>query len=134
MELKNFLLYGGQITIGLSGLLIVAGVVLIRLGLREHHKRAMLSASLLALVFVAIYLVRSSLYPPGGYHGGYRTIYLFILWSHTILALINLPLAVVTLFLGLTERFSTHKRVAPFTAGVWIYVAVTGWLIFFFLR
>ncbi len=134
MDLRTFLLYGGQLTIGLSGLLIVTGVVLIRLGRREHHKKAMLSASALALVFVVLYLVRTSLYPPEGYHGEHRTLYLFILSSHTVLSLVNLPLAVITLFFALKQRFPSHKRIAPYTAGVWIYVAVTGWLIFFFLR
>jgi putative membrane protein len=94
----------------------------------------MLTASAFALVFVVLYLVKSSLYPPKNYGGDLRALYFFILWSHTALAALNLPMAVYTVYLGLKERFTRHRRIAPFTAGLWIYVAVTGWLIYFFLH
>lgn len=121
-------------TIGLSGLLILTGLVLTKLGLRDLHKRAMLTASFLALIFVILYVVKSSLYPPKQYTGSYKTLYYFILWSHTILAIINFPLAVYTVYLGFKEKFGKHRKIAPITAVVWIYVAVTGWMIYFFLN
>lgn len=122
------------ITIGLSGLLILTGLVLIKLGLRDLHKKAMLTASFLALIFVILYLVKSSLYPPKQYTGSYKTLYYFILWSHTILAILNFPLAVYTVYLGLKGKFERHRKIAPTTAVVWIYVALTGWMIYFFLN
>ena len=129
-----FLLYACLSTIGISGLLIITGIVLIRNGRRAEHKRAMLSASAFALVFVVFYLLRSSLFPPERYGGEHRTLFLFILWSHTLLAMVNFPLAAYTIFLALKERFSGHRHIAPYTAGVWIYVAITGWAIFLFPR
>ncbi len=122
------------ITIGSSGLLILTGLILIKLGLRDWHKRAMLTASFLALIFVILYVIKSSLYPPRHYTGNYKTLYYFILWSHTILAIVNFPLAVYTVYLGLKGKFDRHRKIAPMTAAVWIYVAVTGWMIYFFLN
>ena len=134
MSLYTLLLYGSLVTIASSGLFVISGVVLIRLGYRDYHKGAMLSASLFALIFVILYLTRSALFPHTRYAGGHRTLYLSVLWSHTVLSILNLPMAVATLYLGLKGRFDRHKRLAPYTAGVWIYVALTGWAIYFFLR
>ncbi|WP_461829108.1 DUF420 domain-containing protein [Aquifex sp.] len=130
----ELLTFFSLITIGLSGLLILTGIVLIKLGHRELHKKAMLTASFLALIFVILYLIKSSLYPPKQYTGNYKALYYFVLWSHTILAIINFPLAVYTVYLGLKGRYDKHKRIAPITAAVWIYVAITGWMIYFFLN
>jgi len=122
-----------MITIGLSGLLIVTGLVLIKKGKKDWHRRAMISASILALLFLVFYGIKYLNYPPKPYEGPFKSLYLFILISHSILAAVNLPLAGVTVFLGLTGRFEKHRKVAPYTAVVWIYVAITGWLIYAFL-
>lgn len=132
--MNAFLLYASLATIGLSGVMIVTGIFLIKSGRPTTHKKAMLTASVFALIFVVLYLLRSSLFPPERYAGEHRTLFLFILWSHTLLAMINFPMAAYTIYLGFKERFSRHKKIAPYTAGVWIYVAVTGWAIFLFPR
>lgn len=134
MSLYKLLVYGGLGTIGISGFFVISGVILIRLGLRVQHKWSMIVACAFALVFVVLYLTRSSMFPPRGYTGDHRTLYLSILWSHTALSLINLPMVIITINEALRNRFNRHKKVAPYTAGVWIYVALTGWLIYFFLR
>ena len=134
MDLYSLLLYGSLVTIAMSGFLVISGVLLIRFGYRDYHKGAMLLASVFALIFVVLYLTRSSLFPHMRYEGGHRTLYLSVLWSHTGLSILNLPMAVATLYLGMKGRFERHKRIAPYTAGVWIYVAITGWAIYFFLR
>lgn len=134
MDVYAFLLYGSLTTIAISGFFVIAGIILIRFGYRDYHKGAMLLASSFALLFVFLYLTRSSLFPHAGYSGNYRTVYLATLWSHTALSVINLPMAAITLYLGMRRRFNSHKKIAPYTAGVWIYVALTGWLIHFFLR
>lgn len=92
----------------------------------------MLSASLFALIFVGLYVVRTSVFPHAKYAGNYRGLYLATLWSHTFLSVVNLPLAVIAVYSGLKGRFDRHKKTAPYTAGVWIYVAATGWLIYLF--
>ncbi len=131
MNLYSLLLYGSLITIGMSGMCILSGVILIKFRQKEKHKWAMLSASLFALIFVSLYVVRTSVFPHTKYAGSYRGLYLATLWSHTFLSVMNLPLAAIALYSGLKGRFERHKKTAPVTAGVWIYVAVTGWLIYF---
>ena len=121
-------------TIGISGVLILTGVALLLTGHQTWHKRAMLTASVFAIVFVVLYLTKSALYEPTKYAGDERTLYFFILGSHTVLAALNLPLAIYTVYLALTGREDKHRKIAPFTAGVWLYVAVTGWAIYFFLH
>ncbi len=131
-DLEALLLHSSRAVIAASGIFIIIGVVLIRMGLRDFHKKAMLLASILAIIFVILYITRTSLFPVARYAGEHRTLYLSVLWSHTVLSLVNLPLAVITVYLGLKGRFERHKRVAPYTAAVWIYVAASGWTIFLF--
>jgi putative membrane protein len=120
--------------IGVSGILIITGLVLIKLGYKKQHKLVMLAACFFALIFLILYVVKTAKFPPVKYVGDSRTLYFAILWSHSILASLNLPMAMITVFLGLKGKFETHKKIAPYTAGVWIYVAITGWLIFGFVR
>jgi len=120
-------------SIGASGVLILAGLYFVKTGRRELHKVAMLTASFLALLFLVFYLIKYFSYPPKPYEGPLKGLYLFILISHSILAAVNLPLAALTVFLGITDRLSKHRKVAPITAAVWIYVAITGWLIYAFI-
>jgi putative membrane protein len=126
--------YLSLITIGISGLSIIAGLYFIKTGRRESHRKAMINASVFALLFVALYLLKNALFPTSKYEGPYRSLFLFILWSHTALAILNFPLAVITLRYALKGVFDKHKRIAPITAGVWLYVAFTGWLIYFFMQ
>jgi len=132
MPLEWALARGSQSAIAISGLLIITGVASILLGYRGLHKRLMLAACLFAVVFVVMYVVRSSMFPHTPYTGQWRGLYLSVLWSHTVMSLVNLPLAVATVYLALKGRFDGHRRVAPFTAAVWVYVAATGWSIFLF--
>lgn len=133
MNYYNILLYGSLSTIAVSGILVISGLILIKLGHKGYHKYAMSSASIFALIFVILYLIRTSLYPHTPYTGGHRVLYFSVLWSHTILSAVNFPLVIYTIYLAVKKRFERHKSIAPFTAGVWIYVAITGWLIRFFL-
>ena len=130
--MEALLLQTSRAIIAASGICIIIGVVLIRTGHRDFHKKAMLLASFLAIIFVILYITRTSLFPVARYAGEHRTLYLSVLWSHTVLSLVNLPLAGITIFLGLKGRFMRHKRIAPYTAAVWIFVAASGWTIFLF--
>ncbi|MCC6543622.1 MAG: DUF420 domain-containing protein [Nitrospirae bacterium] len=132
MNLYTTLLYSSLLTIGISGLCVVSGLFLIKLNLREKHKWAMLSASFFAIIFVGLYMIRTTIFPHTKYEGSLRGLYLTTLWSHTFLSVVNLPLAVMTLYSGFRGRFDRHKKTAPYTAAVWLYVAATGWLIYFF--
>ena len=137
--LLNIVTVLSMIAISISGLAIVLGIFLIKSGKRDAHKKAMITASVFALIFVLLYVLRNllqaqGLIPVGKYEGPYRGLFLFILWSHTALAIVNFPLAVITIRHAFKNAFDKHRKIAPITASVWIYVAVTGWLIFYFMQ
>ncbi|GGK21872.1 hypothetical protein GCM10008955_14200 [Deinococcus malanensis] len=137
-------------TIVLSGLALMAGVFLIRGGNREAHMKAMLLASGLATVFLVLYLTRLGLGYEKKYIGPNRGAYLALLISHIILAAANLPLALLALWnawKGLKAAgnlrnidlpaargyFNRHRAWVRWTVPVWLYVAVTGWIIYLLL-
>ena len=118
-----------------SALLLAAGYAAIRAGRRETHRRFMLGACVSSSLFLVSYLV---------YHfhvgsvaftgqGALRRVYFAILISHTILAVVIVPLVLVTLSRGLRERFDAHRRIARVTLPLWAYVSVTGVVIYWML-
>ncbi|MFQ5490266.1 MAG: DUF420 domain-containing protein [Phycisphaerae bacterium] len=118
-----------------SALLLVAGWVSIRRRAVAVHKALMLSAFAVSTVFLASYLVyhfyRGS--TPFQGHGLIRGVYFAVLISHIILAAVNLPMVVVTLTRALRQRFDAHRRLARITFPVWLYVSVTGVVVYFML-
>ncbi|HTT70169.1 MAG TPA: DUF420 domain-containing protein [Anaeromyxobacteraceae bacterium] len=119
-----------------SALLLLLGWRAIRAGQRERHRAFMLGASFSSLAFLASYLTRVALTGthrfPGA--GPLRALYLVVLASHTALAgLLLPPLALRTLQLSLGARFEEHRRIARYTLPVWIYVSVTGVVVYLML-
>ncbi len=119
----------------LSTILLLAAYVQIRRGNRQAHKKLMLSACVSSALFLVSYLVyhnNSGMTKFLG-EGWARTAYFFILFTHIPLAALVPPLAIVTLTYGLRERFDRHRRIARITLPIWLYVSVTGVLVYFFL-
>lgn len=118
-----------------SGLLLSVGWLLIRRGLWRWHRRVMITAFLVSSTFLASYLVYhlqvGSVRFPG--QGWARPLYFALLGSHVFLAAAVLPLALVTLWRGLSRRFKHHRRLARWTLPVWLYVSVTGVLVYLML-
>lgn len=118
-----------------SAALLVAGYLNIRRGRREAHRRLMLAAFATSVVFLTSYLVLR--YHAGVTHftgqGWIRPVYFAILLSHTLLAAGMLPLVLVTLGRALRGRFDLHARIARWTLPVWLYVSVTGVLVYLIL-
>lgn len=115
--------------------LLITGYVFIRRGRVEAHRRCMLAAFAVSVLFLVSYLtyhaqVGSRRYPGTG---ALRTIYLTILFTHTVLAALVPPLAIVTLWRALHGRFDRHKAIARWTLPVWIYVSVTGVIVYVML-
>ena len=125
----------------LSAVFLVFGYRHIRRKRITAHRNCMIAAFVTSALFLASYLT---------YHFGlayylqrgptvfrdpawFRPIYLGILLSHTLLAMVVLPLALITLTLGLRARFERHRKIARWTWPVWIYVSVTGVLIYLLL-
>ncbi|GAA6743608.1 DUF420 domain-containing protein [Thermus tengchongensis] len=123
-------------SIVLSGLALVTGVVLIKKGNRIAHHRAMLTATSLALLFLVFYLVKWALHGTTAYGGpeAWRGAYYFLLITHTLLAAINGPLALYVIWRAFKGEFILHKRWARVLVPIWLYVAVSGWVIYLVLK
>jgi uncharacterized membrane protein YozB (DUF420 family) len=120
---------------GTAAALLITGFFLIRSGNREAHRRAMTAAFACSVLFLVSYLVYH--FEVGSVRfegtGTIRTVYLAILLTHTLLAAVVPFLAVVTLALARRGRFETHKKLARVTLPIWLYVSVTGVVIYLML-
>jgi len=119
----------------LSTVLLTTGWILIRRRQIGRHRLCMLSALATSALFLTSYLVYhakvGSVPFPG--QGAVRTIYFTILITHVILAATIVPLALVTLSRALARRFDRHRRIARWTLPIWLYVSVTGVVIYLML-
>lgn len=119
----------------LSAALLVTGYGLIRRGNREAHKRVMLMALTTSALFLASYLVYH--YNVGSVkfqkQGAIRTVYFAILISHTVLAAAVAPMAIVTVWRALKGNFGKHRTLAKITLPLWLYVSVTGVVVYLML-
>jgi putative membrane protein len=117
---------------GTSALLLVAGYIAIRRRRRSIHRALMLSAVGTSILFLASYLYYH--YQAGttrfSGEGLARLTYFVVLTSHTILAMLIVPLVVITLYLAVRERFPRHRRIARWTFPLWLYVSVTGIVVY----
>ena len=121
----------------LSGILLLTAFWHIRNKRIAQHKRFMLAACTASVLFLISYVtyhtIRGGVVTKFAGTGGWKTLYLTILTSHTILAVIILPLAILSVWNGLKMRVPQHRRVAKWTFPLWMYVSVTGVLVYFFL-
>ncbi len=118
-----------------SAVLLVAGRFAIRRGDRELHRRLMLSALGVSVAFLVSYLVYHSLHgsTPFQGQGPIRTVYFAILLTHTVLAALIVPMVIVTVRRGLLARYALHRAIARWTFPAWLYVSVTGVLVYLML-
>jgi uncharacterized membrane protein YozB (DUF420 family) len=120
---------------GLATILLLCGYVAIRRRKIQVHRRLMLSAFATSVLFLVSYLVYhahvGSRPFPG--RGTIRTVYFTILISHIVLAAVIPPLAAVTLWQALRNRFERHVRIARWTLPLWLYVSVTGIIVYWML-
>ena len=119
---------------GVTTILLVIGYFLIRNKMIEKHKLVMLTAfgtsSLFLVSYVIYHWFKSG---PKLYMGNYETIYYIILLTHIVLAAIIIPLALFTLYRGLNTQIDKHRKIARITFPIWLYVSVTGVIIYFML-
>lgn len=118
-----------------SALLLGAGRLAISRGQAALHKRLMLSAFGVSVVFLISYLTRFALTGSHRYpgHGAAKLVYFCILFSHMTLAAATPPLAIRALQLALTGRIDAHKRIVRYAFPVWMYVSVTGVVVYLML-
>jgi uncharacterized membrane protein YozB (DUF420 family) len=118
-----------------SGVLLISGYALIRQGKVQAHRTCMLAAFATSTLFLISYLVYHANVGsvPFTGQGPIRVLYFTVLISHIILAALVPPLALVTLTYGLRQRFDRHRRIARWTLPVWLYVSVTGVIVYLML-
>ena len=120
---------------GASGVLLVVGHSFIQRGKIAAHRACMLSAFACSTIFLACYLYyhfHTRVIHFGG-HGWIRPVYFTLLLSHTILAVAVVPMILVTLTRALRADFLRHRAIARWTYPIWLYVSVTGVLVYFFV-
>ncbi|MBL8177508.1 MAG: DUF420 domain-containing protein [Bryobacterales bacterium] len=118
-----------------AAVLLIAGYGLIRSGKREAHRKAMLAAFATSILFLVCYLVYHAQVGSVRFQkqGLIRTVYLGILSTHTVLAAAVPFLAVVTLRRGFAAKYDKHRKIARWTLPIWLYVSVTGVVIYWML-
>jgi len=119
----------------LSAVFLCAGFLFIRAKNIRAHRACMLSAFGCSIVFLASYLIyhyQVGSVPYKG-QGWIRGVYFAILLTHTILAVAVVPLVSITLIRALRERFAAHRRIARWTFPIWLYVSVTGVIVYMML-
>lgn len=123
-------------SIVLSGLALLVGLYFIKSGRREAHHRAMLIATGLAFLFLVFYLIKWGLHGTTAYGGpeAWRGAYYVLLITHTLLAALNGPLAIYVIYNAFKGRFTTHKAWARWLVPIWLYVALSGWVIYLVLK
>lgn len=116
----------------ISAVLIVIGYFLIRARRIEAHRKTMLAAFTTSTLFLISYLVYHAQVGSVRFQGtgAIRTVYFTILLTHTVLAAVVAPMVVVTLFRGLKGRFEKHRKLARITLPIWLYVSVTGVVVY----
>ncbi|MCA9041255.1 MAG: DUF420 domain-containing protein [Planctomycetaceae bacterium] len=126
---------------GLATVLLLWGFIAIKQGQRETHKKIMLTTFGVSAAFLACYLVYHAMlhhYTGSGSQafsgtGIIRLIYFVILISHVLLAVVVAVMVPITIYRGLKEQWERHRRIAKITFPLWLYVSVTGVVIYFML-
>ena len=121
---------------GFSAAALTVGFVFILNKRLTAHRNAMLTAFVFSSLFLVSYITNHYLHGDTRYplSVAHRTAYLWMLASHVLLSVVALPLVLVTFFLSLSGRFAIHKKVARWTFPLWLYVSVTGVLVYLWLH
>jgi len=121
---------------GLAATALLIGYTFIRARRIPQHRASMITAFIFSTLFLVGYIAHHALHGDVRYplHADYRTFYLSLLVSHIILAVVALPLVLVTFFFSLSGRIPQHRKVARWTFPIWLYVSVTGVVTYVMLR
>lgn len=115
--------------------LIVSGLICIKTGRIKAHIGFMIAALTVSAAFLTSYLIYHAQTEPSRFaHSGWiKTVYFLILFTHIPAAAVNLPMVFLTVVPAIRRKFAFHKRVARWTYPVWLYVSVTGVIVYFML-
>jgi putative membrane protein len=121
---------------GTAAVCITAGLIAIKTGRRRLHMGLMITAIVLSAIFLVSYITYHNLHGDTKFAtpGTMRYVYFGVLISHIACTAFALPLIISAVYFAATRRFALHKRVTKYTYPIWLYVSVTGVLIYFLLR
>jgi putative membrane protein len=121
---------------GLAAICLVSGFLFIRRRNIRAHRRSMIAAFLFSSLFLVCYILNHALHGDILYqgHGAMRPVYFSVLISHIVLCTVALPMVLITFFFSLTGRFPQHRKIARFTLPIWLYVSITGVVVFAMLH
>jgi len=121
---------------GLAATALLIGYTFIRARRIAAHRRAMITAFIFSSLFLVSYILHHALHGDVRYpaQAAFRTFYLALLASHILLAVVALPLVLITFFFSLSGRIPQHRKVARWTFPLWLYVSVTGVVTYAMLR
>jgi putative membrane protein len=119
----------------LATVFIINGIIQIKAGRGRAHAISMIIALSCSALFLALYVTKYYLVGDTKFlgEGLLRVAYLFILFSHIILSVVMLPLILLSVYYASVRRWVTHRRISRWTYPIWLYVSVTGVVVFFFL-
>lgn len=119
-------------TNGLTAILLVAAVMAIKNGNRKLHQSLMTAAIALSLAFLVMYVAyhMTADSTKFGGEGVIKAIYFFILITHIVLSIAIIPMVLITYVRALSQKFDAHKKIAKITFPIWLYVAVTGVIVY----
>ena len=117
---------------GITAVVLVAGVLAIKNGKRQLHKQLMTTAIALSVAFLVMYVAyhMTTDSTKFGGEGMIRNVYFIILITHILLSIAVIPLVLITYVRALAEKFDKHKKIAKITFPIWLYVAVTGVVVY----
>lgn len=121
---------------GTTAVLLMLGLYFIKNKNPKAHKRTMITAFLLSGVFLVSYVISKISTPPVSYGGEVlwlKYVYYFILITHIILSAIIVPLVLFTIYFSYSGKLAKHRRIAKYTFPIWLYVAITGVLVYVFM-
>ena len=116
----------------ITALILIVGYRLIKKGNKKGHKKSMISAFSLGTIFLILYIIYHLNAPstPFGGQGLVKYLYYFILLTHITFAIIVAPLVLFALSFALNNQFEKHKRIVKFAFPIWLYVSITGVLVY----
>lgn len=130
MELPVFLPPIYATTNGITSLVLIAAIIAIKKGNRQLHERLIKTAMLLSILFLVLYVLYHMTSNSTHYKGSQEGIYFFILISHIILSIAVIPFVLITYVRAKLGKFEQHKKIAKYTFPLWLYVAITGVVVY----
>lgn len=132
----NYLPLTNAILNTITSAFLITGYYWVKRGNLGAHKQMMYAATLTSALFLVSYLTYHHFQGDTKFlaTGWVRPVYFFILITHVLLSIVQVPLILTTLYFAFTEKFTKHRKVARITFPIWLYVSVTGVLVFIFLK